>query len=177
VIRTERLLLREWREEDRDPWAALNADPQVMEYFPATLDRAESDAAFDRIASTLAERGRGLWALDLDGAFIGFTGLAEPRFDAPFTPATEIGWRLARAAWGHGYATEAASAVLDHAFGALGLREVVSFTSVGNVRSRSVMERLGMTHDPADDFDHPGIEAGHPLRRHVLYRASSRIRQ
>ena len=172
-IRTERLLLREWREGDRDAWAALNADPEVMRYFPATLDRAASDAAFDRFSSRLVERGWGLWAVDRAGSFIGFTGLAEPAFDAPFTPAVEIGWRFSRDAWGNGYATEAARAVLAHAFVELGLREVVSFTSVDNYRSRRVMERLGMTHDPRDDFDHPSIERGNPLRRHVLYRASN----
>ena len=140
MIRTERLVLREWRDEDREPWAALNADPAVMEFFPSTLDREQADAAFDRFSSQLAERGWGLWA-------------------------------VAREAWGHGYATEAARAVLEHAFSELGLPEVVSFTTVANVRSRAVMERLGMTRDPAEDFDHPSVEPGHPLRRHVLYRA------
>ncbi len=171
MIRTERLLLRQWREEDREPWAALNADPEVMEFFPATLDRAEADAAVDRYSSAISERGWGLWAVELDGRFVGFTGLSVPRFDAHFTPATEIGWRFAREAWGHGYATEAARAVLDYAFGELKLDEVVSMTAVGNLRSRAVMERLGLTRDPEDDFDHPMIEAGHPLRRHVLYRS------
>ncbi|HPU02876.1 MAG TPA: GNAT family N-acetyltransferase [Rhodoglobus sp.] len=171
MIRTERLVLREWRDEDREPWAALNADPAVMEFFPSTLDREQADAAFDRFSSRLAERGWGLWAVDLDGRFVGFTGLSVPHFEAPFMPATEIGWRFAREAWGHGYATEAARAVLERAFSELGLPEVVSFTTVANVRSRAVMERLGMTRDPAEDFDHPSIEPGHPLRRHVLYRA------
>ena len=173
MISTERLLLREWREDDRDAWAALNADPEVMEFFPNVLDRHQSDAAFDRIAATLDERGWGLWAADLDGRFVGFTGLAVPRFVAPFMPTVEIGWRFSREVWGHGYATEAARAVLEHAFADLALPEVVSFTSVGNVRSRRVMQRLGMTRDPADDFDNPGIESGHPLRRHVLYRIRS----
>ncbi len=173
MISTERLLLREWREDDRDAWAALNADPEVMEFFPNVLDRHQSDAAFDRIAATLDERGWGLWAADLDGRFVGFTGLAVPRFEAPFMPTVEIGWRFSREVWGHGYATEAARAVLEHAFADLALPEVVSFTSVGNVRSRRVMQRLGMTRDPADDFDNPGIESGHPLRRHVLYRIRS----
>ncbi|HPM52078.1 MAG TPA: GNAT family N-acetyltransferase, partial [Rhodoglobus sp.] len=171
VIRTERLVLREWADDDREPWAALNADPAVMEFFPSTLDRKQADAAFDRFSSQLAERGWGLWAVALDGRFVGFTGLSVPRFEAPFMPATEIGWRFAREAWGHGYATEAARAVLEHAFSELGLPEVVSFTTVANVRSRAVMERLGMTRDPAEDFDHPSVEPGHPLRRHVLYRA------
>ncbi len=169
-LRTERLLLRQWREEDREPWAAMNADPEVMRYFPSTQARAETDAAFDRISAGLAERGWGLWAVDLDGEFLGFTGLAVPRFDAHFTPATEIGWRFARHAWGHGYATEAARTVLAHAFDVLELPEVVSFTAVQNTPSRRVMERIGMAHDPADDFDHPSLAVDSPLRRHVLYR-------
>jgi RimJ/RimL family protein N-acetyltransferase len=170
VIRTERLLLREWREQDRDAWAALNADPEVMRYFPSTHDRARSDDNFDRISSQLAERGWGLWAVDLDGEFLGFTGLSVPGFDAPFMPAVEIGWRFAAHAWGKGYATEAARAVLAHAFDQLALESLVSMTAVDNAPSRRVMERIGMTHDPADDFDHPSIPEGHPLRRHVLYR-------
>ena len=170
-IRTDRLVLRAWRETDRDPWAALNADPEVMRYFPSTFDRERSDAAFTAIAAQLDERGWGLWAVDLEGEFIGFTGLAIPRFTAPFTPAVEIGWRLARDAWGHGFATEAARSVLAYAFGELELDEVVSFTSAVNERSRRVMERIGMTHDTRDDFDHPDIEAGNQLRPHVLYRA------
>jgi RimJ/RimL family protein N-acetyltransferase len=170
VIRTERLMLREWREADRDDWAAMNADPEVMEYFPATLDRAQADAAFDRISGALAERGWGLWALDHEGRFLGFTGLSPVGFEAAFTPATEIGWRIRRDAWGHGFATEAARAVVAFAFDDLGIPELVSFTSVGNERSRAVMRRIGMTHDPADDFDNPNVAAGSPLRRHVLYR-------
>jgi RimJ/RimL family protein N-acetyltransferase len=174
VIRTERLLLREWREADRDDWAALNADPEVMEYFPATLDRAQSDAAFDRISQALATRGWGLWAIEHDGRFLGFTGLSPVGFEAAFTPAIEIGWRLRRDAWGRGFATEAARAVVRFAFEDLGLDELVSFTSVGNARSRAVMERLGMTRDPADDFDNPNVPIGDPLRPHVLYRAGGK---
>jgi ribosomal-protein-alanine N-acetyltransferase len=170
VIRTERLLLREWQESDRDAWAAMNADPEVMRYFPSTYDRAKSDESFDRISSTLAERGWGLWAVDLDGTFVGFTGLSVPSFEAHFTPAVEIGWRLATHAWGRGYATEAARAALAHAFEQVGLDELVSMTAVDNTPSRRVMERIGMTRDPADDFDHPSLEEGSPLRRHVLYR-------
>jgi ribosomal-protein-alanine N-acetyltransferase len=175
-LHTDRLLLRQWRETDRDPWAAMNADPEVMRYFPSTQARAETDAAFDRISAGLAERGWGLWAVDLDGEFLGFTGLAVPRFDAHFTPATEIGWRFARHAWGHGYAAEAARTVLAHAFDVLELPEVVSFTAVDNTPSRRVMERIGMTHDPADDFDHPSLAADSPLRRHVLYRVQRPVR-
>ncbi|MEU7690595.1 GNAT family N-acetyltransferase [Microbispora hainanensis] len=169
-IRTERLVLRRWREDDKEPFAALNADPVVMEHFPATLSREDSDALAERIEAGFDEHGFGLWAVEADGEFIGFTGLSVPRFTAPFTPCVEIGWRLARSAWGRGYATEAARASLEDGFGRAGLTEVISFTAVQNVRSQAVMRRLGMTHDPADDFDHPALPAGHPLRRHVLYR-------
>ncbi len=150
----------------------MSADPLVTEPFPSVLSRAESDAYAARIRAELAERGIGLWALEVPGVapFVGFTGLSVPRFDAFFTPCVEIGWRLAREHWGRGYASEAARTALGHAFGALGLDEVVSFTSVGNTRSRRVMEKLGMRHDPADDFEHPGLPQGHPLRPHVLYR-------
>jgi ribosomal-protein-alanine N-acetyltransferase len=169
---TERLRLRRWRPSDRDPFAALNADPEVMEHFPAPLPRAESDALIDAIEAGFEARGFGLWAVEAraSGALLGFTGLSVPSFDAPFTPAVEIGWRLAREAWGRGYATEAARAAAALGFDALGLAEIVSFTAVANARSRAVMERLGMTRDPADDFDHPRVAAGDPLRRHVLYR-------
>ena len=171
---TDRLLLRRWRPEDRAPFAALNADPEVMEHFPARLTRAESDAFVDRIEAGFAEHGFGLWAVEVraTGEFIGFTGLAVPSFEAPFTPAVEIGWRLARPGLGHGYASEAAGRALDAAFTTYGLAEVVSFTSVTNVRSQAVMRRIGMTHDPADDFDHPRLPPGHRLQRHVLYRAT-----
>jgi RimJ/RimL family protein N-acetyltransferase len=171
VLVTARLTLRDWRESDRGPFAALNADPRVMEHFPSTLDRAGSDALAARLETRLREQGWGLWAVDLDGAFIGFTGLARPSFEAPFMPAIEIGWRLAPHAWGHGYATEAAIAAAAHAFDVLGLDELVSFTTVRNVPSRRVMERIGMTHDEVDDFDHPNL-VGHPQQRHVLYRLS-----
>ncbi|MEV5745859.1 GNAT family N-acetyltransferase [Microbispora rosea] len=169
-IKTERLVLRRWREEDKEPFAALNADPLVMEHFPATLSREESDALVERIEAGFEERGFGWWAVEADGEFVGFTGLHVPRFTAHFTPCVEIGWRLARSAWGRGYATEAAWASLEDGFGRIGLTEVVSFTAVPNVRSQAVMRRLGMTHDPAEDFDHPALPEGHPLRRHVLYR-------
>lgn len=170
VLQTERLLLREWRDSDRDAWAAMNADPEVMEYFPSTLDRAAADAAFDRLGGALADRGWGLWAVEHEGRFLGFTGLNPVGFAASFAPAVEIGWRLTRSAWGHGFATEAARAALGHAWTALDLDGVVSFTSVGNTRSRAVMERIGMTRDAAADFDHPNVPEGSPLRRHVLYR-------
>jgi ribosomal-protein-alanine N-acetyltransferase len=164
-LRTERLVLRPWREDDREPFAALNADPVVMEHFPATMTREASDAFVDFNMATIAERGWGLWAVEANGEFIGFVGLNEPRFRS----GVEIGWRLRRTAWGHGYATEAALAVLDYAFDELGLDEVISFTTVENRRSRRVMERIGMTHDPADDFDHPNV-TDERIRPHVLYR-------
>lgn len=169
-LRTERLLLRGWRESDLEPFAALNADPEVMRFFPAVLSREESDALATRAWKSLTERGWGLWAVDRDGEFLGFTGLAVPRFEAHFTPAVEIGWRFARAAWGSGYATEAATAVLEFALRELRLEQVVSFTAEGNRRSRAVMERIGLVHDAAGDFDHPALPQGSPLRRHVLYR-------
>jgi len=170
-LRTERLLLRQWRDEDRAPFAALNADPVVMEHFPSTMTRERSDEYVDRVSTLIAERGWGTWAVEVVATreFIGFVGLNEPRFDAHFMPAVEIGWRLARDAWGHGYATEAARAVLAYAFDELGLDEVVSFTTVENRRSRRVMERIGMTRDAADDFDHP-LVADERVRPHVLYR-------
>ena len=171
-VRTERLVLRGWRGADLAPFAALNADPAVMEFFPARLSREDSDAFVGRQIAGWAANGFGLWAVErLDGGdFIGFAGLTRPRFEAAFTPAVEVGWRFARGAWGHGFATEAALAALAFGFETVGLDEIVSFTSPANERSWRVMERLGMTHDPADDFDHPSLPEGHPLRRHVLYR-------
>ena len=171
-LRTERLVLRRWREEDLEPYAALNADPRVMEHFPALLSRAESDAMVERIEAHFDEHGWGLWAAEVvgSGAFIGFIGLWPPGFEAHFTPAVEVGWRLAHEHWGHGYAPEGARAAITHGFERLGLEEIVSMTSVGNERSRRVMEKLGLTHDPADDFDHPRMPPGHRLVRHVLYR-------
>ena len=170
-LRTERLLLRRWRPEDRAPFAALNADPEVMRHFPAPLTRRESDALADRIEESIERDGWGLWALEerATNGFLGFTGLAEPAFDAHFMPAVEIGWRLARPTWGHGFASEAARAAAAFAFTQLGLDEIVSMAVAGNARSRAVMRRLGMRREPADDFDHPLVREPH-LRRHVLYR-------
>lgn len=170
--RTERLVLRPWHEDDREPFAAMNADPEVMRHLPAPLDREASDELLDRLQAAIEEQGWGLWAVERrdTGGFVGFTGLAVPRHPLPFLPCVEVGWRLARGAWGHGFATEAARVALRVGFDELDLAEVVSFTSVTNVRSRAVMERLGMTRDPADDFDHPVLPVGHELRRHVLYR-------
>jgi ribosomal-protein-alanine N-acetyltransferase len=171
-LRTDRLILRRWRDSDRAPFAELNADPAVMEHFPARLSRAESDAMIDRVDARFDEYGYGLWALEIaaTGEFIGFTGLQMPGFDAPFMPLVEIGWRLARSAWGHGYASEAARRALAIGFDDFRLGQIVSFTATTNIRSQAVMVRLGMTHDPADDFDHPRQPVGSPLRRHVLYR-------
>ncbi len=171
-LRTERLLLRAWRPADLAPFAALNADPRVVEYLPAALTPAESDALVDRIEARFAAHGFGLWAVEVRGVadFIGFIGLNVPSFQAHFTPCVEIGWRLAAAYWGCGYATESARAVLEFGFHRVGLEEIVSFTAPANVRSRRVMERLGMRRNAADDFDHPGLPENHPLRRHVLYR-------
>jgi RimJ/RimL family protein N-acetyltransferase len=172
MLRTPRLELRRWRLADREPFAALNADPVVMAHFPATQTRAESDALADAIEAHFVARGFGLYAVEIPGVapFAGFVGLNVPTFTAAFTPCVEIGWRLAAAHWGHGYATEAGRAVLDHAWMTLGLAEIVSFTTAGNARSRAVMARLGMARDPAGDFDHPRLPEGHPLRPHVLYR-------
>jgi RimJ/RimL family protein N-acetyltransferase len=169
---TERLILRRWREADREPFARMNADPAVMEFFPALLSREESDAGVDRVEVGFAERGFGFWAAELreSGEFIGFIGISVPHFQAHFMPCVEIGWRLAAKHWGKGLATEGARRALDCGFGTLRLAEIVSFTSTTNQRSRRVMEKIGMTRDPKDDFDHPLISAGHPLRRHVLYR-------
>lgn len=170
TLATARLRLRPWREADLEPFAAMNADPRVMEHFPSVQSREESDAAARRIMEKLESQGWGLWALEVIGGvpFIGFTGLAVPSFESWFTPCTEIGWRLARSAWGQGYATEAARAALAFGFGDLGLAEIVSFTAVSNRRSAAVIERLGMRRD--GEFDHPRIAEGSPVRRHLLYR-------
>ena len=170
-VRTERLLLRSWTDGDRGPFAAINQDPLVMEFLGPLMSRSDSDAFVDRMIRHWDEHGFGLWCVDLDDECIGFTGLNAPTWAARFTPCVEVGWRLASVTWGRGYATEAARAALDFGFGEHGLDEIVSFTTIENVRSRRVMERLGMTHDPADDFDHP--YAPPDLRPHVLYRLQS----
>ena len=171
-IRTERLLLRNWRPDDAEPFAAMNADARVVEHLPAALTRAQSDDLVARIEAHTEKHGFGLWAVEIPGTapFAGFLGLGVPRFEASFTPCVEIGWRLAAEHWGRGYATEGALAALAFGFESLDLGEIVSFTSTENVRSRRVMEKLGMEWDPADDFDHPVLPEGHRLRRHVLYR-------
>ena len=174
-IETERLVMRSWRDADREPWAAMNADPHVREYFLGTLSREESDASLDGLNAHITRHGFGFWALEerVSGEFLGFTGLYHTPFKTPFTPCVEVGWRLARHCWGKGYASEAARASLDHGFHTLGLSSIVSFAVATNMRSRRVMERIGMTHDPGGDFDHPNFPADHPLRRHAFYRITA----
>jgi RimJ/RimL family protein N-acetyltransferase len=171
-LRTERLVLRQWRDDDRDPWAAMNADPDVMRHFPSTLSREEADHWFQFNRDRLEERGWGLWAVEVEGGapFVGFIGLNAPGFDVPghAPDCVEVGWRLAAEHWGRGYAPEGARAALGFAFDVLGLDEVVSFTAVGNAKSRRVMEKLGL--ELEREFDHPRLPEGHPIRRHVLYR-------
>jgi len=171
-IHTERLLMRRWRDSDRAPFAALNADPEVMRYFPAPLDRAESDQSIDRFGQRFDQQGFGLWALEVleTGEFIGFTGLNPMPDGVPGAGDQEVGWRLCRHAWHKGYATEAARTALDLGLNRLGLPVIWSMTAILNSPSQAVMQRIGMTHDPGDDFDHPRMPEGHPLRRHVLYR-------
>lgn len=172
VLRTERLLLRPWRDADLAPYAALNADPVVMRHFPSTLTREQSDLHVKSVRERAVRGEPSLWAVEVVGGaeFIGFVGLAVPSFRAPFTPCVEVGWRLAKEHWGSGYAPEGARAAMAFGFEVLGLDEIVSFTSEGNSASRRVMEKLGMRRDPSDDFEHPGLPPGHHLRRHVLYR-------
>jgi RimJ/RimL family protein N-acetyltransferase len=172
VLETPRLRLRGWRAADLPPFAALNADPVAMEHLPGPLSHAESDAMAGRIAEHFARRGFGFWAVEAPGVadFLGFVGLAVPRLAMPFGPCVEIGWRLAAAHWGKGYATEAARAALEFGFRRLGLDEIVAYTVPANARSRAVMERLGMRHAAGEAFDHPALPEGHPLRRHELYR-------
>ncbi len=172
MIETDRLLLRRWERRDRELFSRLNSDPRVMEFMLRCLSRAESDLLVDSIEDHFLEHGFGLYAAELrkEPLFIGFVGLAIPRFKAHFTPCVEIGWRLSTDYWGRGLATEGAKAVVRHAFEVLGLEALVSFTAPANSRSRRVMEKIGMTHNPADDFDHPNLPEGHRLRRHVLYR-------
>jgi RimJ/RimL family protein N-acetyltransferase len=173
ILRGPRVTLRRWQESDREPFAQLNADPLVMEWFPGVIDRDSSDAFADRIEAGFEVEGFGLWAVEVEGApFIGYVGLSRPSFDAAFTPAVEVGWRLAAAYWGKGYATEAAGVAVADGFERVELAEIVSFTVAGNQRSIAVMERLGMTRDLDGDFDHPALEATSPLARHVLYRLS-----
>lgn len=174
ALATPRLRLRPWTDADRAPFAALNADPEVMQHFPAALTRAASDALADRIQALIARRGWGFWAADclLDGQpqFMGFVGLHTPAPELPFSPCVEIGWRLARPFWGRGLATEAAQLALRTGFETLGLDEIVSFTALGNLRSRAVMQRLGLRESPAEAFGHPAVPADHAVHAHCLYR-------
>ncbi len=169
---TQRLKLRRWTAEDLIPFAKLNADPKVMEFMVKPLTRHESDQIAERIDSHFVKNGYGLWAVELleTGAFIGFTGLSIPQFEAHFMPCVEVGWRLAHAYWGKGFATEAASKSLEFGFCNLNLSEIVSITVPANVRSRRVMEKLKMHRSASDDFDHPRVPDGHPAKRQVLYR-------
>jgi ribosomal-protein-alanine N-acetyltransferase len=170
-LETERLILRPWKEQDREAFAAMNADPVVMAHFPKALDRAESDALLARLMDRWRGEGIAFGAAERrsDGALVGMVGLARVLFPGPVEGAVEIGWRLARAHWGRGYATEAAQAWLAHGFAAMRLREVVSFTVPENRASRAVMERLGMTRDPLRDFLHPNLPEDHPLRAHMVW--------
>jgi RimJ/RimL family protein N-acetyltransferase len=172
-VETSRLLLRSWRDSDRGPFHALNSDPVVMEFLPKLLTREESDAMIDRHQERILAGDYGFWAMEEreSGAFLGFAGLFRPLFEAPFTLCAEVGWRLARAHWGKGFATEAGRAALALGF-ARGLEEVLSFTVPANRRSEAVMQRLGMRRNSAEDFEHPRLPIGHPLRRHMLYRIS-----
>ncbi len=171
MLRTERLLLRRWKESDLEPFARINSDPRVMEFMPKQLSRAESDQFVEQIENHFRRYAFGLYAAELqpDNSFVGFIGLSVPNFQAAFTPCVEIGWRLSYDFWGQGLATEGAKAIVRQAFG-MGLPAIVSFTAVQNMRSRRVMEKLGMKRDAAEDFDHPNLPPGHALARHVLYR-------
>jgi RimJ/RimL family protein N-acetyltransferase len=173
-LETERLVLRQWRAEDREPFAAMNADPVVMRHFPSALTRAQSDAAADRFAAAITDRGWGFWAAELrdTGEFIGFIGLQPVPDNVPFAPAVEIGWRLAATFHGRGYATEGALRTVRYAFETIALPELVSMTTAENRKSRRVMEKIGMTYDPAGDFVHPNVPPDWPERFHVLYRLS-----
>jgi RimJ/RimL family protein N-acetyltransferase len=175
TLSSGRVCLRQWLDEDREAFAAMNSDARVMEFFRSRLSRVQSDAMVDHIQKHFSEHGMGLWAIEVPGVapFIGFAGLQVPGFSAHFTPCVEIGWRLAFEHWGHGYATEAARLALGNGFRTVALQDVVSYTSATNHRSRAVMERLGMRRDPAEDFDYPRLPEGHPLRPHVLYRLDS----
>lgn len=179
-LRTPRTLLRAWKDSDLPAWVAMNADPEVRRFFSSVSSEEQALAEAARVRENLARRGWGMWALELPGVatsgvggfsrFAGFVGLNVPAFDAPFMPVVEMGWRLRREAWGQGHASEAAAACAAFAFDVLGLQELVAFTTPANEPSRRVMQRLGMQHAPAEDFDHPRVEAGHPMCRHVLYR-------
>ncbi len=171
-LRTPRVLLRQWKDSDIDAWAAMNADPRVRQYFPGVLTRADAQGEAERIRTAIAQRGWGLWALEVPGihAFAGFVGLSLPGYEAPWMPAVEIGWRLTPSAWHQGYATEGAAAALHFAFTQLELPQVVALSVPNNVPSHHVMDRIGMVRDVTADFDHPRVPSDSPLRRHILHR-------
>lgn len=171
-IETPRLILRQWKDNDFAPFAAMNADPQVMEFFPSVLTREKSDEMATRCRDLIAERGWGIWAVELreTGEFIGFVGLHTPGYDLPFTPCVEIGWRLRADSWGQGYCSEAARAALDAGFTQLGLSEIVAFTALPNLRSQAVMKKMGMVSNPHENFSHPAVEKGSWLEEHCLSR-------
>lgn len=175
IVRTARLRLRPWRDEDKAPFRALNADPRVMAFFPSILSAAESDDLAERCQALIAQHGWGFWAVECKAtqAFVGFVGLHAQPETLPFSPCVEIGWRLAHEYWGQGYASEAATAALRFGFDSLGLEEIVAFTAVGNLRSRAVMARIGMREDGPAGFGHPSLPPDHPLYRHCLYRISA----
>lgn len=175
ILTTQRLLIREWKESDVLPFAAMNADRQVMEYFPGILSWSETKDLLARIATHIKQHQFGLWAVELknSGEFIGFIGLNIPQFSTHFTPCIEIGWRLAQSYWGKGLATEGAEAVLAYGFNQLKLAEIVSFTAKTNLRSRRVMEKLGFSYTESDDFNHPKLALSSSLSQHVLYRLSA----
>lgn len=170
---TERLILRLWKQSDRELFAAMNADPDVMRYFPSTRTREESDSMVNAVEQILADKGWGLWAVEekSSGAFIGFVGLNIPGYELPFSPVIEIGWRLDKAFWGKGYAPEAARKALEVGFQQFAMEEIVAFTALTNLPSQRVMEKIGMTR--CEEFDHPSLAEGHPLRCHILYRISN----
>lgn len=174
TLETDRLILREWKKEDRQPFARMNGDPMIMEYMPRALDEKASNKLADRFAEHFEKHGYGLYACERkeDGAFMGFVGLDNVSIDVPFAPAVEIAWRLDYEYWGKGYATEAARRVLDHAFGELKLKEIVAFSVHDNTRAIQIMEKLGMSRDMKGDFDYPALRKGHPLGAFVLYRLS-----
>jgi RimJ/RimL family protein N-acetyltransferase len=169
----EPIILRQWRESDLEPLAAMNNDPEVMRHFPALIGREQSAAWLQRQRGLIEEQGWGLWALDVGGELAGFVGLAVPRFEAAFMPCVEVGWRLRREYWGRSIAWQGAQHALSYGFEVLRLPQIVSFTAVGNLRSRRLMERLGFIHDAASDFDHPSLPVGHELRHHVFYRKNA----
>lgn len=171
-LETDRLVLRRWTDDDLVPFAGINADPEVSRLLRGPIDRAQSDALVQRTEDSFETLGYGLWATEVraTGELIGFVGLARQTFEAHFNPSVEVGWRLSRSSWGHGYATEGGRAALAFGFDTLGIEELVSITTASNERSRAVMRRLGMTRDPADDFEQTQLPVGHPLRTAVLHR-------